>query len=91
MENYRPLAISACYIDCVKNYGKIDIYQYDYLINSNIVSNSQHGLRPCHSTTTALLGITNRWYQNMDAGQLNGVVFRDLKKAFDTVDHDILL
>ena len=63
----------------------------DYLINSNILSNSQHGFRPCHSTTTALLDITNRWYQGMDVGQLNGVVFLDLKKAFHTVDHDILL
>ena len=39
---------------------------------------------------TALLDVTNRWYQSMDIGQLNGVVFLDLKKAFDTVDHDIL-
>ena len=42
-------------------------------------------------STTALLDITNRWYQSMDVGQLNGVVFLDLKKAFDTVDRDILL
>ena len=64
---------------------------YDYLIASNLLKNSQHSFRPCHSTTTALLDITNRWYQNMDVGQLNGVVFLDLKKSFGTVDHDILL
>ena len=56
-----------------------------------VLSNSQHGFRPNHSTVTALLDITNRLYQNIDKGQLNGVVFLDLKKAFDTVDHKILL
>ena len=89
MENYRPISV----ISIVPKIMEKLIYNqlYDYLINSNILSNSQHGFRPCHSTTTALLVITNRWYQSMDVGQLNGVVFLDLKKAFDTVDHDILL
>ena len=34
---------------------------------------------------------TNSWCVNIDKGLLNGVVFIDLKKAFDTIDYDILL
>ena len=43
------------------------------------------------STLTALLEATNSWSVNIDNGFLNGVVFIDLKKAFDTIDHEIIL
>ena len=42
------------------------------------------------STLTALLETTN-WSINIDNGLLNGVLFIDLKKAFDTIDHEIIL
>ena len=61
MENYR--------LNCSKYYGETDTHDY--------LTNSQHGFRPCHSTTTTVLDITNGWYQNMDVGQLKGVVFLD--------------
>jgi hypothetical protein len=44
-----------------------------------------------HSTLTALIEATNSWCVNIDNGLVNGVVFIDLKKAFDTIDHDIML
>ena len=44
-----------------------------------------------HSTLTALLETTNNWSINIDNGLLNGVLFIDLKKAFDTIDHVIIL
>ena len=43
------------------------------------------------STETALLEMTNEWLWNIDNKHLNGVIFLDLKKAFDTMDHAILL
>ena len=51
----------------------------------------QSGFRPLQSTLTALLDITNEWCFNIDKGMVNGVLFLDLKKAFDTADHVIFL
>ena len=51
----------------------------------------QSGFRSLHSTLTALLEATNAWSINIDNGLLNGVVFIDLTKAFDTIDHEIIL
>ena len=44
-----------------------------------------------HSTLTALIDITDNWYLNIDNGLTNAILFIDLKKAFDTIDHEILL
>ena len=56
-----------------------------------MLTESQSGFRPMFSTETALLEATNEWLWNIDDGLLNGVIFLDLKKAFDTLDHAILL
>ena len=56
-----------------------------------MIAAHQSGFRSLHSTVTVLLDATNNWAYNIDKGNLNAVVFIDLKKAFDMVDHDILL
>ena len=63
---------------------------YNYLSNFNLLSDNQFGFK-FHSTATALLDCTNDWYTNLDRKMFNLVVQVDLKKAFDTVDHQILL
>ena len=87
--NYRPISV----IPTVsKIYEKIIYDQlYDYLNTYNLLTHCQSGFRSFHSTLTALLEATNDWSVNIDNGMLNGVVFIDLKKAFDTIDHEILL
>ena len=64
---------------------------YAYLSDNGLLSNCQLGFRSLHSTVTALLEATNDWAYNIDQGDVKAVVFLDLKKAFDTVDHSILL
>ena len=64
---------------------------YEYLNNYNLLTTCQSGFRSLHSTPTALVEATNSWSMNIDNGLVNGVVFIDLKKAFDTIDHDITL
>ena len=54
-----------------------------------MLTESQSGFRPMFSTETALLEATSEW--NINNNLLNGVIFLDLKKAFDTMDHAILL
>ena len=47
-------------------------------------------MTPFQATLACLLKNTNDLYSGLDLGKLVGLVFIDLKKAFDTVDHDIL-
>ena len=64
---------------------------YSFLSYNHIISERQSGFRSLHSTLTALIEATDSWAYNIDLGNFIAVVFLDLKKAFDTVDHEILL
>ena len=89
LNNYRPISVISV---IAKVFERIVYDQlYNFLTNEDIISNHQSGFRSLHSTVTALLEATDNWAFNIDRGNINAVVFLDLKKAFDTVDHDILL
>ena len=51
----------------------------------------QSGFRGSFSTDTCLIHLTDFIKFEMDKGHLVGMVLLDLQKAFDTVDHDMLL
>ena len=64
---------------------------YQYLNENGLLNNGQSGFRTQHSTLTAFLETNDNWCVNIDRGLLNGVIFIDLKKAFDTIDYKIIL
>ena len=56
-----------------------------------ILYEQQSGFRPRHSTTTALVDVRDYLLQNIEEGFLTGVLFLDLKGAFDSVSQQILI
>ena len=62
-----------------------------FLIKHNLLFNKQFGFRQSHSTNQALITLTESIRKSLDNGHFSCGVFIDLQKAFDTVDHDILL
>ena len=91
-ELIQPIAGQFLYSVIAKLFEKAIFNQvYKYLNDNKLLSKYQSGFRPMHSTLTALIDITDNWYVNIDDGLTNAILFIDLKKAFDAIDHEILL
>ncbi len=63
----------------------------NYLVNNNLLYELQSAFREGHSTESALIKLTDQILSNMDQDNVTGVLFIDFKKAFDIVDHQIML
>ena len=84
--NYRPISL-------LSNIEKTPLYKrlYTFLNNNSIIYNLQFGFRQLYSTSHALINITEIIRKALDDGNIGCGFFVDLQKAFDTVDHKILL
>ena len=64
---------------------------YTFLDSNNLIYSRQSGFRKEHSTETALIKITDDLLFNLDKNKVPGMILVDYQKAFDMVDHNILL
>ena len=88
--NYRPISLPSNFN---RIFEKLVFSRMESLIEQNDILSppSQYGFRKAHATQHAILDIVSTIQQNMDKRLFSCGVFIDLKKAFDTVDHKILL
>ena len=87
--NYRPISILP---SISKVFEKIMHKQmYEYFTENKLLYKSQHGFRSHHSTELAALELTDKILTEMDKGEIPISIFLDLSKAFDTIDHQILI
>ena len=63
----------------------------NFLEEYKLLYDTQSGFRPNHSCETALIHMVEQWLKALDNGELVGVLLVDFRKAFDLVDHNILL
>ena len=87
--NYRPISVLPVFSRLLEKLGH-DQVSY-YMKEQKKFAICQHAYLKMHKTVTSLLTITDSWFSNIDKRRINISIFLDLKKAFDTVDHGILL
>ena len=88
-QNYRPISLLPA---ISKVFEKIAHRQvYDYFLLHKLLYDSQYGFRENHSTEHAAIELTDLIISNLDKGKLPIAIFLDFSKAFDMIDHEILL
>ena len=89
VNNYRPISVLPVFSKILEKiiYKRLN----SYLNNYNLLTHKQYGFRENHSTYMALVDLVDRVSKEIDSGQLSLGIFIDLSKAFDTIDHTILI
>ena len=62
-----------------------------FLLDEDILYNYQSGFRANHSTNLCLYFLIDKVLREFEEGLLTGMILIDLQRAFDTIDHEILL
>ena len=89
LTNFRPISV----LPVLSKVLERVVYDQlmSYLLNHNLLYERQSGFRPHYSTQDVLLHVTDSWRRAIDESEFTAAAFLDISKAFDCINHDILL
>lgn len=89
ISNYRPISVLSCFAII---FEKLLLTRLtNFLDKHNIIQPLQFGFRRSHSTTHAMLDMIAKIYEACEKRNYTACILLDIKKAFDSIDHKILL
>ena len=89
VSNYRPISLLSVFSKILEKL--VYTRTVDFLNSHSVLFPTQYGFRPKFSTIHAVLDIITSCYDNMTINMYTGLALLDLAKAFDAVNHNILL
>ena len=88
LSNYRPISLLPIFNQILE---RLICKRFTKFLETNVFFNNQFSFRAKHCTTHAVLNIVDKIEHAIDSGNFSCGLFLDLSKAFDTVNHQILL
>ena len=88
-KNYRPISLLPLISKLIEK--AIHIQTQEYLDKNGLIYKFQSGFRKKFWTDSCFVQLTDYIIKGKDKGQHTGIISIDLQKAFDTLDHDVLL
>lgn len=89
IENFRPISLTTAFSKIFERIIKTRLNKF--IEENNILHASQYGFREGRNTTDAITNVLEFAYGAMDKGDMAAILFLDFSKAFDTVDHRVLI
>ena len=87
--NYRPISVLPVLSKIFERHLHNSLFEY--LCSNNLLYYLQSGFRKFFSTETALVNMIDKMLWNLDKNCVNGLILADFQKAFDLVDHGIMI
>lgn len=87
--NFRPISVLPVLSKLLEKH--VNDHIMIYFTSNNLFHETQSGFRPKHSCHTALTELVDSWLSKINSNKLCGALFMDFAKAFDVIDHALLL